>query len=80
MNEPNEESPIERIASLLEAAQFRNGSLDITMQGPESEWVGSPLKMILDLRGEAIKELSAELSGVAAALHDIANAIREPKQ
>jgi len=71
---------LERLASVLEAAQFNNGSLDITLQGPESEWVGSPLKMIVEIRGEAVKEIGAELSGVATALQSIAEAIRECKK
>lgn len=80
MSEPKKKSALERLASVLEAAQFSNGSLDITLQGPESGWVGSPLKMVLYLQGDEIKSLSAELSGVATALQDIADAIREVKK
>ncbi len=80
MSEPRKKSALDRLASVLEAAQFTNGSLDITLQGPESGFVGSPLKMVVYLQGEEIKSLSAELSGVAVALQDIANAIREVKK
>lgn len=80
MSEPRKKGPLERLASVLEAAQFTNGSLDITLQGPESGFVGSPLKMVLYLQGDEVKSLSAELSGVAVALQDIANAIREAKK
>jgi hypothetical protein len=80
MSEPRKKSALDRLASVLEAAQFTNGSLDITLQGPESGFIGSPLKMVVYLQGEEIKSLSAELSGVAVALQDIANAIREAKQ
>jgi hypothetical protein len=80
MTEPKKRSAVERIASVLEAAQFTNGSLDITLQGPESGTFGSPLKVVLYLQGEEIKSLSAELSGVAGALHDIADAIRGVKR
>ena len=38
---------LSRIAEVLEAAQFNNGSLDITLQGPESAWVGSPVPVKL---------------------------------
>jgi hypothetical protein len=80
MSEPEEKTALDRLASVLEAAQFNNGSLDLTLQGPESGWVGSPLKMVLYLEGPEIKSLSAELAGVAVALHDIADAIREAKK
>jgi hypothetical protein len=69
-------SPIARIASVLEAAQFNNGSLDITLQGPESGAFASPLKVVVYLQGEEVKSLSAEVSGVATALRDIAEAIK----
>jgi hypothetical protein len=46
------EDALTRIADVMEHAQFNNGSLDITLQGPESEWVGSPVKVILYLAGE----------------------------
>ena len=80
MSEPRKKSALDRLASVLEAAQCTNGSLDITLQGPESGFVGSPLKMVVYLEGKEIKSLSAELSGVAVALQDIANAIREVKK
>jgi hypothetical protein len=80
MSGPKKKSALERLACVLEAAQFNNGSLDITLQGPESGFAGSPLKMIVYIQGEEIKKLSAELSGVATALHDIADAIRETKK
>jgi hypothetical protein len=80
MSDPKTSSPLERLVSILGRAQFNNGSLDLTLQGPESECAGSPLKAIVYLRGEDVKSLSAELSGVATALHDIANAIRENKK
>jgi hypothetical protein len=80
MNEPRKKSALERLASVWEAAQFNNGSLDITPQGPESGFAGSPLKVVLYLQGEEIKSLSAELSGVATALQNIAEAIGEAKK
>jgi hypothetical protein len=79
MSEPRKKGPLERLASVLEAAQFTNGSLDITLSGPEM-MPGCPLKVVLYLQGEEIKNLSAQLSGVAVALQDIANAIRETKK
>jgi|1186.fasta_scaffold00587_2 hypothetical protein len=69
--------PLARLASVLEAAQFTNGSLDLTLQGPESDHVGSPLRVVLYLEGAEGKSLSAELSDVAVSLLDIAQAIRE---
>ena len=80
MTEPKKRSAMERLASVLEAAQFTNGSLDITLQGPESGTFGSPLKVALYFQGDVVKELSAKLSGVAVALHDIADAIRGVKK
>lgn len=71
---------LEGLLTVLEAAQFKNGSLDITLRGPENEWDGGPLKMIVDIRGTAVTELGAELSGVAVALSEIADAIREVKK
>jgi hypothetical protein len=76
MSEPRRKSALDRLASVLEAAQFSNGSLDITLQGPDSGFIGSPLKMVVYHQGEEIKALSAELSGVAVALQNIADAIR----
>lgn len=68
-----------RIADVLDAAQFKNGSLDITLQGPESGWVGSPLVMKLYIAGDAVDKVTAELSGIAVALQAIADAIGGPK-
>ena len=80
MSTEQQKSALERLVEILEAAQFNNGSLDITLQGPESDWTGSPLKAIIYLQGEEIGRLSAEVSGVAVALQDIAEAIREMKK
>ena len=78
MIEKKVKSPLERVASVLEAAQFTNGSLDITLTGPEGG-AYEPLKMVVYLQGEQVKALSAEISSVAAALRDIADAIRGRK-
>ena len=64
-----------RIADVLEAAQFNDGSLNITLQGPESGWVGSPLVMKAYIAGDAVDNVAAELSEIALGLHAIANAI-----
>ena len=64
-----------RIAEVLESAQFNNGSLDITLQGPESGWSGSPLVVKLYIAGDAVEQVAAELSEIATALHAVADAI-----
>jgi len=63
----------------LESAQFSNGSLDVTLQGPESGLVGSPVAVRLYLPGATADNLVAELSGIAGGLNEIADAIREAK-
>lgn len=78
MSEKKVKSPLERVAAVLEAAQFTNGSLDITLNGPEGG-VFTPLKMVVYLQGEEIKSLCAEISGVATSLQNIADAIRGRK-
>lgn len=75
MSEKKVKSPLERVASVLEAAQFNNGSLDITLTGPEGG-VYEPMKMVVYLQGEQFNALVVGISGVASALRDIADAIR----
>ena len=76
MSDPKKKTPLERIASFLEAAQFNNGSLDITLQGPETDLVGCPLKVVIYLQGQEVEKLRFELASMSEALHAIADAIR----
>jgi hypothetical protein len=77
MNKPKD--ALTRIADVVEGAQFSNGSLDVTVQGPESGWVGSPVSVKLFFVGNTADSLIAELSGIAIALLAIADAIKERK-
>ena len=82
MAEPKAEKKqdaLSRIAEVLEAAQFNNGSLDITLQGPESAWVGSPVPVKLFIVGNTADNLVAELGSIATGLQAIADAIKEIK-
>jgi hypothetical protein len=63
-NEEQLNGALTRMAGVLEAAQFDDGSLNITLQGPESGFVGSPLVMKLFITGDAVDKLTAELSGI----------------
>jgi hypothetical protein len=72
------EKPITELVSILKHAQFSDGGLDIKLSSPEHESV----TVSVSLNQSAIKalhEAAAELSGVSAGLHAIAEAIRSTK-
>jgi hypothetical protein len=74
----NEQLGIDRVAEVLEGAQFSDG-LSITLQGPEGAFAGSPVVVKLFLAGDVADGVIAELSGIAMALQAVADAIRESK-
>lgn len=75
MSEPKK-SALEHLVSVLEAAQFNDGSLDLSIHGSEGSYQPVPVKVYLPNLGD----LCAELHGIANARQAVAGAIRESKR
>ena len=77
MSNTEKNDAISRIADVLEAAQFDEGSLDLRIQMPDV--FSEPVDVRLFIAGNTADNLVAELGSIAAALQAIADAIKEIK-
>ena len=68
---------LQQLVSILEAAQLADGSLGLTLRGPEPLF-GNPIPVKLQFC--SLDELCAELSEISVGLHAIADALRKQKK